>query len=42
MINNYLQHDYHPSDVVYTHEQSARKLHLGDICAALDTDNIRK
>lgn len=42
MINNYLEQDYHPSDVVYTHEQSGRKLHLGDISSALDTDNIKR
>lgn len=41
MINNFLVHEYHPSDVVYTHEQSGHLLHLGDISAALDTDAIK-
>lgn len=42
MINNYLEDEYHPSDVVYTHEVSGRALHLGDISAALDRDGIRR
>lgn len=41
MLNNYLAHEYHPSDVVFTHD-SGHALHLGDISAALDGDFIKR
>jgi hypothetical protein len=42
MINNYLEYEYRPSNKIYTHEETGKSIHLGDISAALDLDFINR
>lgn len=41
MIIDFLEHECHPSEVVYTNEQYVHLLHLDDISAAPGTDTIK-
>lgn len=42
MINNFLEHEYHPSDRVYTHEITNNSIHIGDVSSAMDLDLLKR
>lgn len=42
MINNYFEHEYRASHIVYTHEDYGHHIHLGDISSALDQEFLQR
>lgn len=36
MFDNFVEENYHPSDLVYTHAESGNHIFIGDAQAALD------
>ena len=40
MINNYLEHEYQPSNKVFTDPNTNNSIFLGDIQAALDIPTL--
>ena len=36
MFDNFVEENYHPSDLVYTHTETSNNIFIGDAQAALD------